>query len=426
MKILFFNQFYLPDPAPTGRLLADVARALVERGHEATVLCSRRAYRDADRHYAARETIDGVRVLRVPGLDYGQGRVARQLASQAACYFATAWRAIRLERPDVCVALTTPPFVGTLGAMLRAVKRSRLVLWTMDLYPEAVVSLGHIREGGAPHRALAAVSRGLYRRASAIVSLGEVMTERLVAAGAPNDKIVTAHNWVPAETISPIPHEQSKTRRQWGLEPEDVSVVYSGALGRGHDLETFVHAAARLSDIPRLRVIFAGRGRGREPLEKLVSDLRLQNVSIHQPQPLDAVADALAAADIHLVSQRPGTEGILVPSKIYGVLAAGRPTIFVGPDHSEAAHLVSASDSGIAAAPGDVVAVADAIAALARDRDLRLTMGQRAWEHYENHLGMSKSVPRIVSTIEQAAASRKRPDGPTAHSTTPASSRKST
>jgi hypothetical protein len=201
MRVLFINQFYVPDIAATGQLLADVTEELAGRGHEVHVICSRRAYRGGDLRLAREGLIDGVWVHRMGATGFGGGGMPGRLLDYASFYLLALLTAVRLPRMNVCVALTTPPFVGLIALVLHALRGTKIALWTMDLYPEVAVAFGVLREKSLLRAVLAWLSRRLYRQAGAIISLGEVMADRLAEAGAPREKIAIVHNWAPREIV---------------------------------------------------------------------------------------------------------------------------------------------------------------------------------------------------------------------------------
>ena len=181
-----------------------------------------------------------------------------------------------------------------------------------------------------------------------------------------------------------------------------MTVMYSGNLGVGHDLETLLRAAGALEGTHSLRLVFVGDGRARPALEGLAGELGLERVSFHPPVPLAELADSLAGGDIHVVSQREGTQGLLVPSKIYGILAAGRCVVFIGPEDTEVARMLRASGAGLVVPPGDDEATAQALETLAADKAVRREMGAKGRAWYKRHLGMERSVEKWVSVIEDA------------------------
>jgi len=399
MRILFLNQFYIPDVAATGQLLADVAEELAAQGHEVHVICSRRTYSGGAEAFPAVETIKGVRIHRVSATGFGRNRRIGRILDWLSFYFLAIWRALRLPKIDVCVSLTTPPFIALVGLMLRRLRGTKVLVWTMDLYPEVAVAFDVLAERSLLRRLLARLSRRIYKAAVAIISLGEVMTDRLVEAGVPRDKITIVHNWVPHETVKESASFPPRSPTTISM----TTLLYSGNFGLGHGLDTVLRAVHALNGDTTLRVLLVGSGKGLAEIHRLVEELGLPNIEFRLPVPLYGLSDLLASGDIHFVSQKPKTEGLIVPSKIYGTLAVGRPVLFIGPQECEVADIVRASSCGFVVAPGDVESTAQALSQLALDAELRRTMGQRARRYYEEKFGRERSVARIIDVIERAA-----------------------
>jgi len=205
MRVLFVNQFYVPDVAATGQLLADVAEALAGRGHEVHVVCSRRAYNGGGPVLPREEFVNGVHVHRVGATGFGRSRMCGRVLDYVSFYFLALHRAFALHRMDICVTLTTPPFIALVGLFLHKARGTRMVIWTMDLYPEVAVAFGVLGEKSLLRAVLARLSQRVYQAAGAIISLGEVMAQRLVEAGAAREKIAVIPNWVPREARDSIP-----------------------------------------------------------------------------------------------------------------------------------------------------------------------------------------------------------------------------
>ncbi len=296
-------------------MLADVARALVRDGHEVNVVCSRGGYAGGTVARASRVDGDGVHVHRVSACGRGRLRAADRLLAWGSYYALAARRALALGRFDACLALTTPPFIGLVGALLKRLRRTRLVLWSMDVWPDVAEGLGVVRAGGPASRAMRTAARAVYRSADRIISLGSCMTERLSRAGVGPARIATVHNWVPGESVRPVPLDRTDDR---------FLVMYSGNMGMGHEFETMLDAAEMLRDDPSVEFRFVGGGKRRAEVEAGASRRSLDNVRFMEPVPLGGLSALLGSADVHLLSMRPGLEGMLVPSKVYGILAAGR------------------------------------------------------------------------------------------------------
>ena len=202
MRILLVNQFYKPDTAATGQLLADVAEELAAQGHRVHVLCSRRTYSGGAATYAANEVLDGVHVHRVGATGFGRTTQMGRMFDWLSFYLLATWRALRMSKVDVCVSLTTPPLISLVGLMLSKLRGTRSVIWVMDVYPDIAAAYDVLPQRGLLYRMLWRFNRILLRNAAAVVSLGEVMTERLQSFGVLPERLHTVHNWVPGETVS--------------------------------------------------------------------------------------------------------------------------------------------------------------------------------------------------------------------------------
>ncbi len=183
------------------------------------------------------------------------------------------------------------------------------------------------------------------------------------------------------------------------------TLIYSGNLGLGHDFETVIKAVYKLNGEANLRILFVGNGKARVSLKKLTAELGMKNIKFRPPVPLYKLSRLLAIGEIHLVTQKLGTQGLIVPSKIYAILAAARPTLFIGPEDCEAAMVLRKSQAGIVVPPGDIDGVTNALRRLLLDHQLRITMGRLARKYYESNFGRNRSVPRIIKAIETLAAS---------------------
>lgn len=184
-----------------------------------------------------------------------------------------------------------------------------------------------------------------------------------------------------------------------------TTLLYSGNIGLGQDLDSVLKAAAQISSVEKLQIFIVGEGKCLSKYWELVSKLGLTNVSFRPPVPLLQLPTLLAEGDIHIVCQKPGTEGLLVPSKIYSTLAAGRPAIFIGPVDCEVSWILRDSESGFVVTPGDVEGVKEALSKLVTLPELRRSMGEKARGYYESHFGRDKSLSQIVEILEKSCSS---------------------
>ena len=342
-SILFINRVYPPANGATGQLLSDLASALANRGHHVTVLTSGSVF-SAPRS----EVRDGVRVERVTSAEFTRASHWRRALSYLSLYPAFLLRALRLPRTDVVVTLTDPPLLVVLGAMLQALRGARHVHWAQDLYPELAEELAVLRRDGWLVRVLRFASTTALRRANRIVAVGRCMKARLVARGIAAECVAVIPNWgqeANAESRTGL-LAGTQFRREHGLTDRFV-IMYSGNLGLAHPFEAMLDAAGELqTSSPEALLLFVGDGPRLSWVKEHVLRRRLENVRFLPFQPREQLSESLAAADIHLASMLPELCGLVVPSKVCGIAAAGRPCVFLGPAESEAAHFLSHNDCG--------------------------------------------------------------------------------
>jgi glycosyltransferase involved in cell wall biosynthesis len=381
-RLFFINRFYWPEEPATAQLLTDLAEALAARGHAVTVIASRPAGAPPE------ETRNGVRIVRVgPGRHPGRGAGAK--AVNFAAFFAAAFaRVVRLtRRGDAIVALTDPPLIGLGAALAARIRGARLYHWTQDIYPEIALAL----TGHGWLRALIPWRDAAWRQADGCVTLGRDMAEALTVAGVAPDRVQIVPNWAPAGVGPADPAQSEALRAAWGLEGKFV-VAYSGNLGRVHDLEPVLGAAELLRGEREVVFAFFGEGAGRPPLEAEARRRGLDQVRFFPSQPRALLSAALAAGDIHLVSLRADCARFVFPSKLYGIAAAGRPVIFVGPPDCEPARLVAEQGFGWPFANGEMPALAARVQALRDDPAERARAGAAALRFAAQNGGAEKAA----------------------------------
>jgi glycosyltransferase involved in cell wall biosynthesis len=381
VNVCFFNRSYWPDQAATGQLLTELAEDLVARhGCEVTVVAGRALHAAADdrRRRAAveRETRNGVTILRANGTRFRPGRFAGRAANYLTYFTSAALAGFDIGRPDIVVSLTDPPIVGVAARWAARRAGARFVFLCEDIFPEVAALLEDFHNE-LVNRTLDRVNRYLLRDADAVVALGDRMRRRLVEEkGADPSRVSIIHNWADCDAIVPGPKDNAFAREH-GLHDRFV-LMHSGNVGMSQNLDVLVAAAARLTSKHRLVVAIVGDGARRETLAREVANRGLTNVQFFPYTAKDRLHESFAAADAFLVALKPGIEGYIVPSKVYGILAAGRPYIAALDPSAEPAAIVREYGCGLLAAPGDPDALAAAIAAMYDDPSGTRLMGQRA------------------------------------------------
>jgi glycosyltransferase involved in cell wall biosynthesis len=321
-------------------MLSEMTASLVQKGWEVTVLTG-----PAEGAPASERTGDGVRVERVGAASFTRESLWRRAWAYLSLYPAFLVRALRLPRPDVVVTKTDPPMLKVLGPVLGRLTGARTVHWAQDLYPEVAEEAGVIEKGGVLAEALRRLSTAALRGHDEIVAVGRCMNERMVARRLRGDAISVVPNWPPS-TVEPVPHEDNPFRREHDLDDRFV-VMYSGNMGLAHPFGPVLDAAERLqNERPDVEFLLVGEGPRKAALKRRAARRNLANVRFLPFQPRERLAESLSAADLHLVTMEETMEGLVVPSKLYGVLAAGRPALFLGPGGSEAARVIEEHECG--------------------------------------------------------------------------------
>ena len=382
MHIAFFNRSFYPDNAATGQLLTDLCEDLV-RHHGCRVsvvagppLQPSSTDEPAGWGLVSRREYCGVEIFRAWGTRFDKRRFAGRATNYVSYFLSACWAGLRLDRPDVVVALTDPPIIG-LAAWL-AGKRfgAPLVMSYRDLFPEVTVLLDDFHSDTI-NAVLQVVNKFLCRRAARVIALGETMRRRLIEnKGAAAEKTVIIPDWADTTAITPGP-KRNEFAKTHGLSEKFV-VMHSGNIGLSQSLETVIDAAVLLRDVTDLQIVFQGEGVRKADLQERVRTLGLSNVMFLPFAAKDHLGESFAAADLFIVSLQRGLAGYIVPSKLYGILAAGRPYVAAVEEGCEVASITRARRCGLVAEPGNPRDLADKILAFYRDREMADCFGANA------------------------------------------------
>jgi glycosyltransferase involved in cell wall biosynthesis len=344
---------------------------------------------------------DGVRIVRVRSTSFDRTRLNRRALNYASYLAGALLAGLRQERPDVVLAMTDPPVVADVALAVAQRFRVPLVVISQDVFPETAVALGRL-ENRVVVGLLRALIAAYVRRADRLVAIGETMRERLVAKGASRERVAVIPNWVDTAELTPRPHENDWARRH-GFAGRFV-VMHSGNVGQAQDLASLIRAAMLLRDVDDLAVAIVGGGTRRRELEELARALAAENVTFLDYQPRELLPLSLSAAHVHVVGLARGLSGYVVPSRLYGILAVGRPVIVAADDDSETARLVRTVGCGLVVPPGRPELLAAAIRELhGRAHDLE-EMGRRGREYVEAEADRSVAARRYRELLRELVA----------------------
>lgn len=416
-RLVAVNRFYWPDQSATSQLLTDLAEHLAARGGEVAIVTSRQSYEDPMARLPARQTQAGVAIHRVWTSRFGRHWLPGRAVDYLSFYLAALIMLLRLVRPgDTILAKTDPPLISVGAWVVARLRRATLVTWCQDLFPEVAAVLGLRWAEGPVGRALAALRDRSLRAARLNVVLCRPMADRLLAAGVPAQHIAIVDNWADGRLVRPVAPEDNPLRRAWGLEGRRV-IGYSGNLGRAHDLPAVQACITALGAAdPAIVFLFIGGGAGMTALARWVAARKLANVQFRPYQPRERLALSLSVPDLHLVSLAPACEGLIMPSKIYGILAAGRPILALGDPQGAMAELVRAHDLGLVWAPGRERAVGELLARAGQAeyrRHIRAVF-ERRFERVHALRHWERLLRRGPEAVDQAAPWREHAARPVA------------
>ena len=395
MRLLLINQFFWPDTAPTGRFLLDVTRAIEAETIQMTVICGPSGYGITDD-----TPCPAVRILRPATTRFSRDTLARIL-SYGSFLAGAVVAGFRVGRPDTVLTLTTPPLTSVFGRILKLSRGCRHFIWEMDVYPDIAVDLGALKPRSMLTCVIGALADWSRRNADGIIVLGEDMRARLIARDIPEHKIHVAENWADGAEISPLPFSDGP-----------LVVYYSGNFGRAHDIDTIAAVIEGHANDCRFQFVFAGGGARRQEMESLCRQQSIANVFFRPHSSRAELGASLAEGHLGLVTQLPQTCGSVVPSKTYGIMAAGRPILFIGPREATPARIIERFQCGWQVNPGDAAAVSSLLRKLDSQRELIVEAGARARQAFEKHYDRPMGAARIVKILglEPAQIVKSHPD----------------
>jgi colanic acid biosynthesis glycosyl transferase WcaI len=400
-RVVFVNRYFYPDVSATSQILWDLAQGLRKQGMEVHVVCCRQLYEDSSSRLSSRETIGGVQVHRIWTTRFGRAGLAGRAFDYLSFYlFAAAKLLGTVGKHDVLVAKTDPPLISLVAAAIAAMRGAHLINWLQDVFPEIASQLGANPLPTWLDAALRRMRARSLAAASMNIVLGQRMRDHLLDQRVAPERIRVIENWADGTAIRPIPAEGTCLRKTLGLEGKFI-VGYSGNMGRAHEFDTILGAATKLRARDDIVFVVIGGGAKMPPFKRAVQDRRLTNFVFLPYQPRELLCDSLAAADVHLACLLPPLEGLMVPSKFYGILAAGRPVIFIGDADGELARVIRASQCGSVVFSGDGAVLADEISRLSVEPAWRHAAGQRARELFDRDYTLEAATGKWLTVLQE-------------------------
>ena len=399
MKLILLNRFFYPDHSATSQILSDLAFFLSKQKHEVTVITSRLRYDDLQDHLPPFEKIHGVTVYRVWTSRFGRHFLPGRAIDYFTFYLSAAWCLFRVaDKNSIVIAKTDPPLISVVAGFIVGVRKTSFVNWLQDLFPEVAIALNVRGFGGLLGKWLVKIRNSSLNHADMNIVIGERMREKLISEGVETSKIQVIHNWADGTAIKPITNENNSLREEWGLEGKFV-IGYSGNLGRAHEFKTIIDAAEKLKEEGDIVFLLIGGGAQVELVKEEARKQNLNNLIFKPYQPREMLNQSLGLPDVHLVVLRPEMEGLIVPSKFYGIAAAGKPTLFIGDTQGEIAEILRSSEAGMSVGSGDGETLATNIRELKNEPDKVNFLGANARKVFEKEVDIKIALEKWKNTF---------------------------
>jgi glycosyltransferase involved in cell wall biosynthesis len=400
-RIWIVSELYYPELTSTGYFVTGIAEGLAQ-SYSVSVLCGQPSYWKRGVRAPVREMLNDVQVRRCWATTLNKNRLAFKILNSITLSFSLFWAALfHFKRQDIVVAVTNPPMLPYVMVLACRFKGARLVLLIHDVYPEIFTRLGILKQHSIPVHLMSYMACWLYKAADRIIVLGRDMRELVVQKiGGRTSDVVIASNWGDVEAIFPSSRRENRLLGMLGLKDSFV-VQFCGNIGRTHSVEDLVEVAAALRAEPEFHFLVIGWGAKKSWLIKQKQLRDLENMTVLQPLLDEEFCDGLNACDIAIIPFLSGMSGISVPSRMYNILASGKPILAVCNVNSELATVVKEEGVGWVVDPGQTNSIVSMLRQAKADPALLRSMGERARKAAEAKYTMGHVLEIYSSVIEE-------------------------
>jgi colanic acid biosynthesis glycosyl transferase WcaI len=400
MIIYLVDRFFWPDISAVSQLLTDLAEDLQAAGHEVHVFTSRQLYNQPQAQLPPEEIWQGIHIHRLGTSCFGRRHFWLRLVDAITFHLAMRYTNHNKPKPDAWFVMTEPPLIVNTVLKLRRKLGGRIIHHVDDLYPDLAIALGSLPQGGPVVRLLDRWAQEGLRNCDQVLALGECMAGVLRGKGVADDRLAITPPWADGRRLYPLEHGENRFRQEIGLDRDQLVVMYSGNMGQGHRFETILEAARVLAPDDKVRFVFIGDGAKKEQIDAFRQAHKLKNMLMLPYQPRARLRETLSAGDIHLISLDAKVQGFIVPSKLAGILAVGRPVVFLGDEKNSVASAILQGPCGYVIPEGDVGQFVEIIQGLAWNPEDRRRLGESARNLFIREYDRAVVVPKIIAKIE--------------------------
>jgi glycosyltransferase involved in cell wall biosynthesis len=400
MRIYLVNRYFWPDESATSLLLTDLAEDLRAAGHEVHVFTSRQLYNRPQAQLPKRQIWQGIQIHRLNASRFGRRHFWGRLLDIITFHLALRYANTITAPPDAWFVMTDPPLLVTTVLKLRGQLGGRVIHHVDDVYPDLAMALGSLPAQGLVSSLLDRwVKEGL-RDCDQVLALGACMARVLKQKGVAQDRLAITPPWADGSKLYPLNHAENGFRQAIGIPGDHLVVMYSGNMGLGHRFETILAAARSLAPVDTVHFVFIGDGAKRPQIDAFRRAHNLKNIMLLPYQPREKLRETLSAGDIHLISLDAKVQGLIVPSKLAGILAVGRPVVFLGSEQNSIAAAILQEQCGHVIPEGDVSRLEAIIKRFVKNPEHRRRLGEAARNLFEKEYDRAVVVPQLIAKIE--------------------------
>jgi len=407
-SILVIEQHFYPEVAATGQLLLDLCEDLVKAGYQVKVVTGNPTeIYPKEMNVKRRENYKGIEIVRLRNTRLSKYNMAGRIINYLTFHLFILFNLIFSQRPDLVIVLSTPPFIAIHGVILKVFKNCKVIYNIQDLFPELAVQLNKLKNETFIS-VLKSLSRYIIGKMDRIVVVGEYMEKKIkkeiIKDCKIGQQISIIHNWADGKEIKVIDNNDKSNyfKKEWGLENKFV-VLYSGNIGYLHEFDTIIDAADSLQKKGHndILFVFVGEGIKKEYIKNEINKRELNNFLFFPYQPRENLTYSLGLADVSLVTLEKGFEGMVVPSKIYGILASGRPVIGIVGEYSEITDIIRRAKCGKVVQIGDAQFLEDCIMEYYNDSKKSREDGLNGRKYFEKHFDRAIATEKYISLIKR-------------------------
>jgi glycosyltransferase involved in cell wall biosynthesis len=401
-SIKILCQGFYPDIVAAGELLFELAERLVTKHKvDVSVITAQPSFTKTDK-LPSNEILSGVKVKRLNILNFNKNTLAGKILNSWSFFIKALFTVLFTQKSDMLLLPTSPPLLPLVGTITKFLYGQKYIYLMHDIYPEIASKLGYIKENGFVYKIWEFLTRLSLKNADEIIVLSDDMKLKLLdwVKDIDQNKISIIHNWSNENMMKVIPVESNYLLDKYNLRDKFV-VEYSGNLGRIHEFGTILNAAKELKDNKNIVFLFIGDGGKKSEIISFIKQNKLSNIVMLPYQERSELPYSLGMADIHVLSIEEGYEKLAVPSKFYGILASGKPVMFIGNNSCHISKTIENNKCGFNIKIGDYKILADAVCYFQKAPEELLLYAENSRKTFEKNFSLDKASDLYFKCIEE-------------------------